>query len=136
MKLKKVVKTEWRCPNCDVVIELPQASRLKKGKKGIKKRARWTAHDDRTLLRLARLGKTAKTIGKMLGRTDKSIRCRLTRLRREMGITERKCKRWNEAEDKVLITMREKGKKFREIARKLGRSTDAACGRYLRIKGR
>jgi len=132
MKLKKVVKTEWRCPNCDVVIELPQIGESIETKKI--KRKRWTLSDERKIWRLKRSGKTLEEIGKIMGRTSIAICRRLSILKRKMGLPRRECKRWSRAEDDALLDMRGKGKKFNEIGRKLGRSTGATCARYHRIR--
>lgn len=84
----------------------------------IPKQRKWTVNQDKLLVMYFEAGKTYKEIARLLNRTDASIQRRIAR----KGFARRIELPWKPIEDKMLITMKNKGFTDEKIAEELGRS--------------
>lgn len=99
----------------------------------------WTPHRDAMLARLVGAGHSWATIGRLCGRTKKAAQARWKVLQSEGAVpalTKRKRARiqWTQKMDDRLITLRQNGAPWAEIAVRFGVSLYAAWSRGEKIR--
>ena len=99
----------------------------------------WTPHRDAMLARLVGAGHSWATIGRLCGRTKKAAQARWKVLQREGAVPALKKRRkarirWTRKMDTLLVSLRQEGAPWAEIAVRLGVSISAAWSRGEKIK--
>jgi hypothetical protein len=105
---------------------------------------RWTAEDDKRLLKLLAARKSSFSIAAQLRRSIQAIRARLGILKAKerfagsSGETRSTpgTKRWTLDDDRRLMELKAKGTSYIEIANTLGRTEAAIKGRAHTLKGK
>lgn len=98
----------------------------------------WTPHRDALLARLVGAGHSWTTIGRLCGRTKKSAQARWKVLQREGVVPvptrrEKNRVRWTQKMDTLLVSLRQEGVPWQEVAVRLGVSLYAAWSRGEKI---
>lgn len=98
----------------------------------------WTPHTDALLARLVGAGHSWATIGRLCGRTKKSAQARWKVLQREGAVPvptrrEKNRIRWTQRMDALLVSLRQDGAPWEEIAVRLGVSLSSAWSRGQKI---
>ena len=99
----------------------------------------WTPHRDAMLARLVGAGHSWSTIGRLCGRTKKAAQARWSVLQSEGAVPALKKRRkariqWTQKMDALLVSMRQDGAPWAEIAVRLGISLYAAWSRGQKIE--
>ena len=100
----------------------------------------WTPHRDALLARLVGAGNSWATIGRLCGRTKKSAQARWSVLQSEGAVPapapREKVRRirWTKAMDDLLVSLRQEGAPWAEVAVRLGVSLYAAWCRGEKIR--
>ena len=98
----------------------------------------WTPHRDAMLARLVGAGLSWATIGRLCGRTKKSAQARWKVLQSEGAVPalmkKKKTRiRWTKAMDALLVSLRQEGVPWQEVAVRLGVSLSSAWSRWQKI---
>lgn len=99
----------------------------------------WTPHRDAMLARLVGAGYSWPTIGRLCGRTEKAAQARWKVLQSE-GVVPALMKkkktriRWTQKMDTLLVSLRQDGVPWEEIAARLGVSLSSAWSRGEKIR--
>lgn len=99
----------------------------------------WTPHRDALLARLVGAGHSWTTIGRLCGRTKKAVQARWKVLQSEGAVPalmkRKKTKiRWTQEMDTLLVSLRQEGVPWQEVAVRLGVSLYAAWSRGEKIR--
>ena len=99
----------------------------------------WTPHRDAMLARLVGAGHSWSTIGRLCGRTKKAAQARWKVLQSEGAVPALKKRRkariqWTQKMDALLVSLRQDGAPWAEIAVRLGISLYAAWCRGEKIE--
>lgn len=99
----------------------------------------WTPHRDAMLARLVGAGLSWPTIGRLCGRTKKAAQARWSVLQSEGAVPALKKRRkarirWTQKMDTLLVSLRQEGAPWAEIAVRLGISLYAAWSRGQKIE--
>lgn len=99
----------------------------------------WTPHRDAMLARLVGAGHSWATIGRLCGRTKKSAQARWKVLQSEGAVPalmkKKKTRiRWTQKMDALLVSLRQEGVPWQEVAVRLGVSLYAAWSRGEKLR--
>lgn len=99
----------------------------------------WTPHRDAMLARLVGAGHSWATIGRLCGRTKKAAQARWKVLQSEGAVPalmkKKKTRiRWTQKMDTLLVSLRQEGVPWQEVAVRLGVSLYAAWSRGEKIR--
>lgn len=100
----------------------------------------WTPHRDAMLARLVGAGYSWSVIGTLCGRTKKAAQARWKVLQREgvspVQVPRKKVRRihWTQEMDTLLVSLRQEGAPWEEVAVRLGVSLYAAWSRGEKIR--
>ena len=99
----------------------------------------WTQHTDALLARLVDAGLSWATIGRLCGRTEKAAQARWKVLQSEGAVPalmkKKKTRiRWTQKMDTLLVSLRQEGVPWQEVAVRLGVSLYAAWSRGEKIR--
>lgn len=99
----------------------------------------WTPHRDAMLARLVGAGHSWATIGRLCGRTKKAAQARWKVLQSEGAVPALKKRRkarirWTQRMDALLVSLRQEGAPWAEVAVRLGISLYAAWSRGQKIE--
>ena len=99
----------------------------------------WTQHRDAMLARLVGAGHSWATIGRLCGRTKKAAQARWSALQSQGAVPalmkKKKTRiRWTQKMDALLVSLRQEGVPWQEVAVRLGVSLYAAWSRGEKIR--
>ena len=99
----------------------------------------WTQHTDALLARLVDAGFSWATIGRLCGRTEKAAQARWKVLQSEGAVPALMKKKrtriwWTQKMDTLLVSLRQEGVPWQEVAVRLGVSLYAAWSRGEKIR--
>ena len=99
-------------------------------------RKKWTPEEDAKLKDYLLLNYSSQRIGKLMGRTPKSISVRKGKFDKVQPVVNKKHhnSRWNEIQDEKLISLYKKKTPIEEIAKLLGRTINAISFRLYTLK--